>query len=263
MTLDYKELVEIVLTEKGNANGLHLKDITNKIIESQSGGLFEESPLEYEDVYKKVSALLAREVRKSTSFFTKVKNPKTRKDKKGFYKIKRQNTSLPTPLPIPETISEVKPKSQSKTLYTGKAGECAVMSELLFRGYNVNNMLVDDGIDIVASKNNVFYYIQVKTTIFEVDSKIHTSIKQVRFNDYLGTQIKYIVVARCLINNLDSNMYFVFSNSDIEKFIYNRTMKIGDTGILIKIEIDPISKKPMLYDEKREDISFYLNNFKL
>ena len=58
-------------------------------------------------------------------------------------------------------------------------------------------------------------------------------------------------------------MYFVFSNSDIEKFIYNRTMKIGESGILIKIEIDSVTKKPMLYDDKREDISFYLNNFKL
>ncbi|MEI6554232.1 MAG: hypothetical protein WCL70_01435 [Paludibacter sp.] len=264
MIVDYKEMVETVLTEKVASQGLHLKDIANRIMESHSGGLFDESPLVYDDVYKNISALLSREVRKTVTVFSKVKNSKTKKDKKGFYKIKKANSS-PLPSRIkPIEIEEPKAtKPQSKNLFTGKAGECAVMSELLFRAYNVNSMLVDDGIDIVASKNNVFYYIQVKTTLFEADSKIHTSIKQVRFNDFLGTQIKYIVVARCSVNNVDTNMYFVFSNSDIEKFIYNRTMKIGDSGILIKIEIDPTTKRPMLYDEKREDISFYLNNFKL
>lgn len=43
--------------------------------------------------------------------------------------------------------------------FTGKAGECAVMSELLFRGFNVNRMMVDGGIDLVAFKEgNYFFY---------------------------------------------------------------------------------------------------------
>lgn len=46
------------------------------------------------------------------------------------------------------------------TNYIGKAGECAVLSELMFRGYNANVMLIDEGIDIIAEKNNVYYYIQ-------------------------------------------------------------------------------------------------------
>ena len=264
MKVEYKELVESVLAEKSASQGLHLKDIANRIVNSRSGGLFDESPLEYDEVYKNISTLLSREVRKTVSVFSKVKNPKTKKDKKGFYKIKK-TTSSPIPTSVkPIPVEEAKPtKPQSKNLFTGKAGECAVMSELLFRSYNVNSMLVDDGIDIVASKNNVFYYIQVKTTLFEADSKIHASIKQVRFNDFSGTQIKYIIVARCSVNNIDTNMYFVFSNSDIERFIHNRTLKIGESGILIKIEIDSTTKLPMLYDEKREDISYYLNNFKL
>jgi len=264
MNIDFKDLVQIILSEKAAAHGLHLKDITNRIISSQSGGLFDETPLEFDEVYRKISILLSKEVKKPTSNFTKVKNPKTKKDKKGFYKIKRTtNSPVPTtvkPLP-PEEPKQAKP--QSKNLFTGKGGECAVMSELLFRGYNVNSMLVDDGIDIVASKNNVFYYIQVKTTLFEADSKIHASIKQVRFNDFSGTQMKYIIVARCSVNNIDTNMYFVFSSSDIERFIHNRTLKIGESGLLIKIEIDPNTKLPMLYDEKKEDISYYCNNFKL
>ena len=87
MKVEYKELVENVLSEKTASQGLHLKEIANRIINSQSGGLFDESPLEYDEVYKNISALLSREVRKTISIFSKVKNPKTKKDKKGFYKI--------------------------------------------------------------------------------------------------------------------------------------------------------------------------------
>lgn len=32
-----------------------------------------------------------------------------------------------------------------------------MMSELPFHGYNANNMSVDQGVDIVATKNNVFF----------------------------------------------------------------------------------------------------------
>ena len=47
--------------------------------------------------------------------------------------------------------------------YIGKAGEHAVLSELLFLGYNAALMSVDVGVDIVATKNNEIYNIQVKT----------------------------------------------------------------------------------------------------
>ena len=82
MNTEYKELIENILAEKNASQGLHLKEIANRIINSQSGGLFDENPLEFDEVYKKISALLSREVKKTTSDFTKVKNPKTKKDKK-------------------------------------------------------------------------------------------------------------------------------------------------------------------------------------
>lgn len=56
--------------------------------------------------------------------------------------------------------------------YTGTAGECAVISELLFNGYNANRMMIDDGVDIIAVKDNVYYYVQVKTTSIK-DGRIY------------------------------------------------------------------------------------------
>ena len=52
---------------------------------------------------------------------------------------------------------------RTQSLMIGKGGESAVMSELLFRGYNASTLTVDAGIDIVAIKDKQTYLIQVKT----------------------------------------------------------------------------------------------------
>lgn len=124
-------------------------------------------------------------------------------------------------------------------------------------------MIVDDGVDIVASKNNLFYFIQVKTSSVN-DNKIYATIKQNRFDAFIGSQIRYIIVARCNISGIDSNMYFVFNNSDIQKFIFSGTVLSSGEDIKIKIRIDPITRIPSLYNSvKTEDVSFFLNRFEL
>ncbi|MBI2355705.1 MAG: hypothetical protein HYV13_00680 [Candidatus Doudnabacteria bacterium] len=52
---------------------------------------------------------------------------------------------------------------RSINIFTGKGGEAAVMSELLFRGFNANILPVDYGVDIAAIKEARTYLIQVKT----------------------------------------------------------------------------------------------------
>ena len=61
----------------------------------------------------------------------------------------------PKPKPIVET---------DQPRYIGKAGEHLVASKLLFLGYNASILDVDEGIDIVATKNDKLYNIQVKTS---------------------------------------------------------------------------------------------------
>lgn len=151
--------------------------------------------------------------------------------------------------------------------YTGKGGECVVMGELLFRGYNVNNMMVDEGIDLVASKDNVFYYIQVKTKNVEQQNRFYFQIKQERFGTFVGTQIRYILVARCSFNNEDRNIFFTFTNNDILRLMKSNVIPVPaqeSNNISIKIEYDTRTAKPYMYDGKyKEDISFYMNNFNL
>ncbi len=159
------------------------------------------------------------------------------------------------------------PGSPIDTNYIGKAGECVVMGELLFRGYNVNNMMVDEGIDLVASKNNVFYYIQVKTKNVVEQNRFYFQIKQDRFDTFVGTQIRYILVARCSLSNEDRNIFFMFTNGDIQRLMYNGVIPQpnGDgKNLSIKIEFDQRTGKAYMYDGKvRDDVSFNMNNFNL
>jgi hypothetical protein len=260
-----KDSISDILSE--STQGLHVSDIAVNLINKYSEGLFpDEEPLNMENVREKVNRILANEVKKPDSIFAKVKNPKTKKDRKGFYRLKKKtdvivprpagNGKVKDPIPVEERTSPA-------NLFAGKAGECAVMSELLFRGYNVNSMLVDDGVDIVASKNNMFYYLQVKTTIIDDKNKIYATIRQKRFNDYIGTQIRYVVVARCKLNKVETNLYFVFDNRKIQELIFGKKINSNQDRIYIKIEIDAKDNKPYVYDEKRECIDFYMNNFNL
>lgn len=144
------------------------------------------------------------------------------------------------------------------TQYIGTAGECAVMSELMFRGYNANRMMIDEGVDIVATKDNLYYYIQVKTVALK-DGRVYCQIPRYRFDQYVSNQIRYIIVAR----TDNRNMYFMFDPKEIEKGIYGRYINATDDTIYIKIKFHPRSGAPYLYDEKEQDASYNMDNFKL
>lgn len=150
------------------------------------------------------------------------------------------------------------------TNYIGKAGECSVMAELLFHGYNVNNMMVDEGIDLVASKNNVFYYIQVKTRIVDEANRFHFSIKNENYDRYFGTQMRYILVARAKVGCEIKNIFFVFNNNDISKLKFDGMLGDSDSNININIEYDPRTNKAFVYKERnKSDVSYHMNRFEL
>lgn len=272
MELNLKEEIKKVLNEK-KIEGLHVSEITDRIIASNNN-LFTASELpEKEQLIKKINGILHSDVnKKSGNEFSKVKNHKTNKFKKGYYKIKaiRLENQIPAPTPPDKTMIVTKPNPiiqnpEPGTLFTGKAGECAVMSELLFRGYNANLMMVDDGVDIVASKNNLYYFIQVKTTVLNEKSRIYTHIKKDRFDAFLNSQIRYIIVARCKISGIETNLYFIFNNQNIDEFIFDKVVNLNESTISIKIRIDQNNgNKPFLYhDNKEKDITFFMNNFNI
>lgn len=171
---------------------------------------------------------------------------------KGFYQ-KRKGRKLP----VDDDLV-----LRTPTEYLGRAGECAVMSELMFRGYNANRMMIDEGIDIVAVKDNIYYYVQVKTVSIK-DGRIYCQIGMERFDQYIGAQIRYIIVARYKDRNLMRNMFFIFTPREIDKYIHDRCIKRGESTISIKIGFNERSGEPYLYDEKQTDVSYHMNRFDL
>lgn len=226
------------------------KDIVayyNKRLDVNLFGQSEGNGVTSEEISKRVDAVL-KEDKNSVDPYLRYANSL-------YSKAKRKTSPINPPSQMPDTN------------YIGKGGECFVMGWLLFHGYNVNNMMVDEGIDLVASKENVFYYIQVKTKSIDLQNKCYFQIKQDRFDAFVGTQIRYILVARCSIVNEDKILFFTFSNNDIQRLRFNNVIPTpadGSTILSLKIEYDPRTGKAYMYDGKfREDVSFNMNNFNL
>lgn len=57
-----------------------------------------------------------------------------------------------------------------QVLYNGRAGEYAVVSELLFEGFDACAANVDEGTDVFAVKGGRCFFIQVKTSVPERDT---------------------------------------------------------------------------------------------
>jgi Holliday junction resolvase-like predicted endonuclease len=269
MPTNYKELIRQKLSHKSvKSGGLHVSAIAKHII-NDSTNLFTEAE-DFEAVKTRVNTILLADVsKKSGNEYSKVKNSKTGKFKRGYYKLAGsvKETKLPvTPIDSMKSPEQPAPISEEPiNLFTGKAGECAVLSELLFRGYNANLMMVDDGVDIVASKNNIYYFLQVKTSQLKENGKVIVNIKRERFQTFVNAQIRYVIVARCKISDIETNLYFVFNNQNVEQFAFDKFIHMNEANISIKIRLDKENNnRPILYHEGREkDITFFRNRFEL
>lgn len=204
----------------------------------------------YEDFKKKLDSALNANTKTLQPSFQKVRNDADTAFKKGWYKLKKYKSS-----PIKEKTVKVQPVEVS-TGFTGKAGEYSVMSELLFWGFNVSLMSVDEGIDVIASKNNKFFYIQVKTANVDSDGKFKFTIdKKSRLNNS-GSNTFYIFLMRA---NKQNN-FAIVPDSDIEVQILKGLIS-GENKLNIVIHKDVATK--YWYLNKRYDITTYINNFPL
>lgn len=154
-------------------------------------------------------------------------------------------------------------------VFEGAAGETAVISELLFREFNANRMMVDKGIDIVATKDNVYRYIQVKTSNVKSDGRVNWQIKQERFDAHVVNQLRYILVARYeerfkyKPEPIIRSMFFVLSSNDIDRGKKEGWINEGLECISIKVRFDT-QTGPKFYNEyKEQDAIYFLNNFNL
>lgn len=272
------EAVEIAFKAIG-LKEVHISELSDHIKTSISD--FKDEDIE--GIKSRVSGYLARNVKSKSAIYVKAVNSKTKRAKKGVYSLAKPKKIRPIiktdsqPSLFPDIkaersqrknpISESKeanitPSSPTERLYFGKAGEYAVASELLFRGYNASVMSVDEGIDVSASKNDKFFFIQVKSTSFK-DGVIKTSLKPNRFIENTGASVYFIIVFRYKYENANVNRYVIFPYNDMNRFKVTGLVSQTDSGIQIKIKQENGSLV-LFNGSKQETIeAYYLDNFEL
>lgn len=198
----------------------------------------------------KLSSALAAHVKKKDAVFTKVASKKDAKGKvvsykRGVYRLKKLRVANPTEQNIAPPVDSA---------FLGKAGELAVMSELLFWGFNASLMVVDKGIDIVASKENIYYHIQVKTSQPRANGSFGFSINQKSFEANHSGNTYYVFALR----ELTKTSFAVIPSSHITT-LKNRGIIKGQDSLSISISILDKGKRYLL--NNKDDISTFINNF--
>lgn len=236
--IDWIDLAEKALVKIGKKEA-HVDDLIQEI-----SSLIAISDVDGQVAKNRLSTALSRNTKsKKDSKFRRVKNKKGAY-KKGVYCLKKEADSTLRREELPSVSSG----------YTGKAGEHSVLSELLFRGYNASIMSVDEGIDIVASKLNKYFHIQVKTANGSDEKPYSASIRREAFQH--STETFYIIVLRRPQKRRFINDYVVFSSSEIRRFIAQNVIK--DTqNISLRIAV----KKEKFILNDKHDVTHCVNDF--
>ncbi len=239
-----KEMVIEVLSDSGKS--MHVNDIAAACVAK-----WPNLPDLPDQLAAKISAMLSNEVKKpkSQSLFSKPKN-KAGGFRKGMYRLRIGRKAIPKTFKVPE-----QPKVSSQ--FTGKAGEYAVMSELLFFGFNVSAMTVDDGIDIVASKSDSYFHIQVKTANATASQKFQFKITRRAFGSKDAAATFYVLVLRISENSRNTCEYLILPSSEIRRLVDKGVVKDGDA---MNLSIDRERGNRFLLNNV-EDVTWALNRF--
>ncbi len=218
---------------------MHVSEVANEAVR-----LAKNLGMTAEDFSDRLSAALAAHVKTKSPIFSKPLN-KQGAPRKGFYRLKQTRTQ--------SVIKRIEMPSVT-TDFLGKAGEHAVMGELLFWGYNVSMMTVDQGIDLVASKDNKYYHIQVKTTCPAEGSETFSfQVKQKSFEANHGSLMWYVFVMR----KGSYCEYAVLPSTHLHNL---RSLGVI-AGQNLSIQITSMDKGKRFVMNGKDDISLFINNF--
>ena len=157
-----------------------------------------------------------------------------------------------------EAEAEEEEKLSIETGFTGKAGEHLVCSELLFRGYNASIMSVDVGMDIIATKNNKLFSIQVKTANANDFDTYNFDVRKVSFEkDYAGNTF-YVFILR----GKEKTEFLILPLNEMEKKLSEKAILFIQTYKKYRVKID--KREGNIYlGNKQHQMNYYLNNWKV
>jgi Holliday junction resolvase-like predicted endonuclease len=239
MTTKYLDLAEEVLSN--HSRGLHINDIASAIYDNNPN-----VAEDFDQFSKGLGGALSKAVKAKTPRFIKPK--KNGRPRKGWYSLKQHK-------PPKLAVSGVEKGLSTQNI--GSGGEHAVISELLFNGFNAANMAVDDGIDVVASKKNTFYHIQVKTANERADAKYHFSIKRAAFARKTEANTHYVFVMRRMISKRRVNDFLILPQSVLALFDKNGLLKGKDT-LSLNISFQGSDR---FFLNSSQEVTEYVNNW--
>lgn len=156
-----------------------------------------------------------------------------------------------------EDIEEVE-KIVIETGYTGKGGEHLVCSELLFRGFNASIMSVDVGMDIIATKDNQLFSIQVKTANINRFQQYLFDVRKVSFERHSSGNIYYVFV----LHEENKNNYLILPLLEMEKKVHEKAILEVGHGKRYRVNIK-FRDDTIYLGTKAHDMAYYLNNWSI
>lgn len=168
------------------------------------------------------------------------------------------NPDKPKETPIVSEDVETDEEDVVDSGYIGKAGEYLVCSELLFRGFNASIMSVDTGFDIVATKENKLYGIQVKTSRLNRFNTYVFDVRKVSFERHSNGNTFYIFV---LYSEKKTN-YLILPYFEIEKKVHDKAILEVGHGARYRVNIKMRNNNVYLGNLDHE-MNYFLNNWSL
>jgi len=233
--------IEILKKEK---KPLHYKEITRLALEA---GILETEGAT-PDASMNAQIVVDIKNKKDASDFVKTA-PST-------YALNSNKKELKQNQRIEEKEKEEEEKIAIEGGFTGKAGEYLVCSELLFRGFNASIMSVDVGMDIVATKNNQLFGIQVKTSNLNKLNIYVFDVRKVSFERHSSGNIFYIFV----LHEGGSNNFLILPFHEMERKVHEKAILEVGHGKRYRVNIKIRDDKIYLGNMNHE-MNYFLNSW--
>jgi HB1/ASXL restriction endonuclease-like protein with HTH domain len=239
----FKTAAIVILNEAGKP--LHYREITRLALEK---GILETQGATPDAT---MNSEIVMDIKRNTkaSDFIKV-SPST-------YAI---NPDKPKITELKETEEEVQEEEKLAVdgSYIGKGGEPLVCSELLFRGFNASIMSVDTGLDIVATKDNRLFGIQVKTARLNKFNTYVFDVRKVSLERHNTGSVYYIFV---LYSEKKTN-YLVLPFYEMEKKLHEKAILEVGHGSRYRINIK-FRENNVYLGNMEHEMNYFLNKWEL
>ncbi|MBU0488233.1 MAG: hypothetical protein KKA07_08490 [Bacteroidetes bacterium] len=231
MSKTYKSVAEQIISEFDKE--MHISEIAAK-----AHAYF--PTFEIKKLENAINQAISNDIRNNRkSPFKRVTGKKGR-NKKGCFQLKRKRKTPEERVARSVSTSTFVNREELGDVndnFKGKAGEYAVISELLFRGYNAGMVAIDEGIDVIAFKDEKVFNIQVKTRTYK-SSAVSFTIDYDKHKTNSELKVFYVVVIRYKPKR-DQRVrseFLVFHPRDIDNIFRDSIQKKEKLKFRISIE---------------------------